>query len=353
MITLPAAAPAVASGFKNRLINGAWRFDQVNEGAAYTVPNTGVNTQAVDGWSGFGTTLAVFTMQRVADPDYPSLFALKVACTTSITPAGNDRFYLFTALEGYDAADLKAGTATASQITISFDMKMAITGAYGITIYNSAANRWYVGNVTQNVANTREPKTLTLTLDTSGTWLYTNGVGLYMSITLAAGVSYQGTANTWGSSEIRASAAQCNFMSSNTNVGYIGRIQLEKGGTASAFEETSQQADLARCQRHCFKTYDAGVAPGTSTTAGAVQNSADSGANVYLSYRYPVPMRDVPVVTDYSTTGASGKIRNLSTGADVTPAVLTTGQTGRSISATLGGATQQAAGHLVAIARLA
>ena len=60
--------------------------------------------------------------------------------------------------------------------------------------------------------------------------------------------------------------------------------------------------------------------PGTSTDVGAQITRAHASSNVYyveLQRNTKVTMRTTPTVTPYSTTGASGKIRNISTG-DVT-----------------------------------
>lgn len=304
--------------FKNRMVNGQFRFDQASEGAAYAV--SGATLQGPDGWSGTAIGTGAFTMQRVADPDNASLFALKIACTTADAAiAAADLYSVFSAIEGYDAADLKAGTASASQITVSFDMKFGVAGVYGVHIINSATNRSYVGTVTQNVASALESKTVTLTLDTAGTWLYTNGVGMYVGFTLAAGSNFQATAGIWQAGNLKTTAAQCNFMSLNTNVGYIKRIQLEKGAVATPFEEISYEQDLARVQRSYQKSFPQGTAVATAAgAAGAltVCQAGGVGSAMVFQSRLPVPMRASPAVTFYNPTNANAQAWCIDTAAD-------------------------------------
>lgn len=349
-ITYP-SQPSIT--FTNRLINGSWRFDQNREGASvYTA--SGGTVVAMDAWSGSATGAGTFTMQRVADPDNASLFALKIACTVADAAiAAGDVYSILTAIEGYDVADLKAGTASASQITISFDMKFDVAGVYPIAIRNSAANRSYVGSVTQLVAGVNESKTLTLTLDTGGTWLYTNGVGLYMNIGLAVGSTFQTPTGVWTAGNfLGVNTAMANFMSLNTNVGYIKRIQLEKGPNATSFQEISEQQDLARVQRYACKSYSQGVQLATVTSAGR-QVSGQFGAGtgpVITQIRYPVEMRATPTVTGYSwATGLSG-LWGDGAGADQ-PVIFGTGNAGAEAQMALGTITASA-GHYYANARL-
>ena len=305
--------------FKNRLYNGAWRFDQVNEGGLYT-SSSGFAIQASDGWTIDAVGAGVYKVRRVADPDFPSLFALEVTCTTADASIASTDLYAFRHnIEGYDVADLLAGTASAKQITVSFDMKFSVTGTYGVRFVNSALNRSFVGTVTQNIANTRESKTITLTLDTAGTWLYTNGTGLGIAFTLAAGSNYQTTAGSWQAGDFYTTSSQVNFMSSVSNIGYIGRIQLEKGSVATEFEEMSYEADLARCQRYYNKTFPIGVAVAQAAGSAGVAASDytyAAGAGVVLMWQYPSRMRAISTITTYNPTQANANWRNASDTAD-------------------------------------
>jgi hypothetical protein len=82
-------------------------------------------------------------------------------------------------------------------VTVQFKFKTSVTGVYGVSLANSAKNRSNYQIIT--VADTSEHEySLTFTMDTTGTWLYTNGVGLYLAICLSAGSNFQGTAGSMG-----------------------------------------------------------------------------------------------------------------------------------------------------------
>ena len=341
---------------KNKIYNGAWRFDQINEGTLYTA---GALIQTVDGWTASLIGVGVFKVRRLTDPDFPSQFCLEVTCTTiDAAITAGDYYILKHAIEGYDVSDLRAGTATAKRITISFDMKFSVAGVYGIAIQNSAANRSYVGTVTQNVANTRESKTVTLTLDTAGTWLYTQGIGLQLSFCLAGGSGFQAAAaGVWGAGAFYTIATQANFMSNVANIGYIGQIQLEKGAVATEFEDLSFAEDLARVQRYYTKTFDIGQAAvqASGTFAGSIISdyAYSSGVGCIGTFQFPVVMRATPTVITYNPTQANTNWRNQGNSADTNQT--DTGSSTRSITrqadvSTVGGNSYRL--HVTANARL-
>lgn len=336
--------------FRNRIYNGAWRFDQVNEGSAYSINSAGP-IRAVDGWSGSSTGAGVFSMTKVADPDNASLYALKVACTVADTSIGAADIYILRhAIEGYDVADLKSGTASAAQITISFDMKMDVAGVYGVAIQNSAFNRTYVETVTQNSGGVNESKIVTLTLDTSGTWLYTNGVGLYFVMTLAGGSNFQTSAGSWAANGLLTTSSQCNFMSANTNVGYIKRIQLEKGPVATPFEEMSIVADLVRTQRYAEKSYEQGTAVATSTLVGTLLTPYMSANSSWGGILFKTPKRAAPAMTGWTSGGLVGNWTDLIAGA--TSITFNSIAQNSVLYVTPGIGTSQGVGHWYADARL-
>lgn len=314
---------------KNRLYNGAWRFDQKNEGGLYSVSTAAVMT--VDGASGRATGGGVFSLRRVVDPEQAGLFALEVACTTADAAiAAGDVYTITQNIEGYTIADLLAGTAGAKQITVSFRMKFSVTGTYGLAFVNNAGNRSYVGEVVQNVANTEESKKVTLTLDTGGTWEKTNLNGLSLIFTLAAGTTFQATPGAWAGGFAVASASQVNFMSSISNVGYIKQMQLEQGPYATAFEFVPYGAALAWCQRYAWKTFNQGVAAAqASGNVGAlIYNAVVSGVKNYdVLIHNPVTLRAPHnTATPYNPAAANGNWRNETAAADSgAPSTITKG----------------------------
>lgn len=296
---------------KNLIYNGAFLLDQAFEGALYTV---GGSVQTVDGFTGVvsGGGGGVFKVRRLQDPDYTMRNCLEITCTTAdaVLPAGS-QYALYTIIEAYDIVDLLAGTAAAKQITVSFDMKFSVPGIYGISIRNGSANRSYTGYVTQLVANARESKVVVLTMDTGGVWSgASNGLGLYLTFTLAASATYIGVANTWQAGNLTSVPGQCNFMSSNVNKGYLGRIKLEPGPVVTPWhpDDSNFTKVLQKGQYYASKSYAQGVALGTATGTGAcVGHTFNAATGAGGTVEFPVEMRSIPSVIPYNhVTGVNG-----------------------------------------------
>jgi hypothetical protein len=338
----------------NLLINPNWQIDQINEGALYTVTGGGATIQGPDGWSGVAVAApGVFKLRTLADPDNAALKCLEITCTTiDATIGAGDLYLIQTAVEGYDSSCLMIGTASAQTATVQFDFKTNVTGVYGVAVRNSAVNRSYVGIIT--VADTASHTySLSIPMDTAGTWLYTNGVGLYLSICLAGGSTYQTTSGSWQAGQFLTTSAQCNFMSNVANVAYLKRIQLIPGGLVQAYKPADIQKELAKAQRQYFKTFGQGTAvaqaAGTLNTwifsqcVGAATANQASG-----SFRLPTPMRAAPTVTWYNPSASNAQARNVSVAAD-TSAFVTQQTDTMSIDATYTTAAGSAVGNQSAI----
>jgi hypothetical protein len=304
----------------NLLTNPNWQIDQINEGALYTA--SGGTVSGPDGWAANATGTGVLKVRTLADPDNAALKCMEITCTTAdASIAAGDLYIVYTAIEGYDTAALMAGTASAQAVTIQFKFKTSVTGVYGINVTNSAINRSYVGTIT--VADTSEHEySVSLTMDTGGTWLYTNGVGLYMRLTLAGGSTYQTTAGSWQAGNFYTTAAQCNFMSVNTNIAYLKRIQLIPGALVQAYKPADIQKELAKCERYYAKTFPVGTAVAQSGgLAGALQamgTDAAGGSVGGNNWQYPQRMRANPTVVTYNPSAANANWRDVTNAADRT-----------------------------------
>jgi hypothetical protein len=314
-VTFPDSTNQFSGGafsFKNRIINGDMRIDQRNAGAAVTA-NTGYS---LDRWKIFNNTDGAWSIQQ--DSSAPTEFnnSLKVTVTTADASLGSTQnAWITQAIEGFNTSDLGWGTANAKTVTFSFWVRSSLTGTFSLFFLNSAANRSYVTNYTINAADTWEQKSVTLTGDTSGTWIgATNGIGLYAAFNMATGSSYIGTVNTWGS-YIQATSGSVQLLSTLNATWYITGVQLEVGSVATPFERRPYGTELQLCQRYYETTYPEGVAVG-SVDAGPVNFRAPTTAQTIVScYFYKVTKRASPTVTFWNgVTGASGEWRGSSSG---------------------------------------
>jgi len=302
---------------RNRVINGDMRIDQRNAGASVTVNNAAALQYSVDRFYGYGQTSdGVFTLQQDADVPSGQGFrnSLKATVTTADASIGATQLYqIGQRIEGFNVADLGLGTASAAQITFSFWVRSSLTGTFGGALQNGGQNRSYPFSFSISAANTWEKKTITLTGDTTGTWLTTNGTGLEVIWGLGVGSTYLGTANAWSGSYLSGVTGQTQVIATNGATLYITGVQLEAGSVATSFERVDYSEMLRRCQRYYFRNN-----PPSSYTA-YMAGSADASNSIFLRCDLPVAMRANPTFSQsntdmYQNTGSKtiGAITNRS-----------------------------------------
>ena len=283
------------TGFKNRIINGGMVIDQRNAGAA--TANT-INGYTVDRWivTQNSSTGKLIAQQNAAAVTPPAGFTnyLGVTSQSSYSVGSTDWYAIQHNIEGYNVADLDYGKATAKTCVLSFWVRSSLTGTFVGTFGNSASTRAYPFTYTISVANTWEQKTITVNGDTSGTWLTTNGVGLYLMLSLGMGSSFQtGTANnSWATSTtISIPSGGTSVVGTSGATFYITGVQLEKGSVATSFDQRAYSQELAMCQRYY-----------TKSTAQAWT------LNLNYNFNFPTAMRSSPVVTPSVGTAAATDI---------------------------------------------
>ena len=279
-------------GFKNRVINGSMVLDQRNAGASVT-PADG--TYTLDRWRVGLTQASKFSVQQNSGSvTPPSGFKnyLGVVSLSAYALTSNDLFMLVHKIEGYNVADLMLGTASAATFTLSFWVRSSLTGLFGGSLINNAGDRSYPFSYTINSANTWEQKSVTITGDTSGTWLATNGNGLELRISLGAGTNFSGTAGAWVGLNLVSATGATSVVGTNGATFYITGVQLEKGTQATSFDFRSYGTELALCQRYFAKNQQLSGSY-TQFGVGYAQNTTDCWSYV----KYPVSMRSSPTVT--------------------------------------------------------
>lgn len=297
-----------------------------------------------DGWcyyrsgAGRGTiaqeTSVVPTVANVGSLVRASLGFTVTTADNSI--AAGDYYIIRHAIEGYYAQSIVQRT-----FTLSFWVRAAVTGTYCVRFTNSGTDRSYVSEYTISSANTWEFKTITVTASpTAGTWDYTNGVGLEVSWTLAAGSTYQTTADAWASGNYLATANQANLMATNANTFYLAAPKITPGPVASRWVALPYERELTRCQRYYEKSYPVDTSPGTTFTVSSTFGVYPAGpaTNLNTNVSFKVTKRATPTVTQYDAAGTSGAISYYDGawhdgGSFASTAVNTTGFWGRVVAA--------------------
>ena len=265
-----------------------WLIDQRNAGAAVT-PSTSGN-YLVDRFFLAFSQASKFTAQQNAGSVTPPAGFTKYLGFTVASPVSigaSDFFILGQAIEGLNIADLGWGTANAQTVTLSFKVYSSLTGTFGGSLRNNAANRFYPFSYTISSANTWTTVSVTIAGDTSGTWNTDNNVGINVYWGLGVGSSLSGTAGAWGASGYSATGAT-SVVGTNGATFYITGVDLRKGTVAPTTYSQDWRPyglELALCQRY----YE----------VGSVQwdGYATNGINFSTPVKFSVTKRSTPTNT--------------------------------------------------------
>ena len=311
-------------GFKNRIINGDMRIDQRNAGASYTQVN---GQYSLDRWAGnsFDGGAATNKFSVIQSTTAPTGFSnsLLVTSLAATSSGASNIFNIEQKIEGFNFADFLYGTASAQTLTLSFWVRSSLTGTFGGALKNSARNRAYPFTYTISAANTFEQKTITITGDTSGTWVgSTNGTGLWISFGLGVGSTYSGTAGAWGGGDVFSATGATSVVGTNGATFYISGVQLEKGSTATSFDVRPYGTELALCQRYANSTFPIGTAWATAAgRAGDLEFlSSGTSSRIYVNYVFSTTMRATPTVIYYNPTNNNTNFYSWSSASDASAA---------------------------------
>jgi len=292
--------------FKNRIINSNMAIDQRNAGAATTINSGSAWVYTLDRWSALGeSALAVYTVQQSSNAPAGFTNSLLVTVTTSASVSSGNIYAIRQPIEGFNVADLNWGTANAKTITLSFWVRSSLTGTFGGALGNSAGNRSYPFSYTISSANTWEQKSITITGDITGTWLTTNGTGIFVYYGLGVGSTYTGTAGAWvGALDFSATGAVDVVATNGATFQFTG-VQLEVGTQATTFTTAggSYGAELALCQRYYYQ-----IVRGAGQLLGLVAFWTATDPRCVI--KFPVSMRTTPSVISTSGSGYYDLYRN-------------------------------------------
>jgi hypothetical protein len=297
-------------GFKNRIINGAMVIDQRNAGASVAFSSGAA--YAADRFQGYNQNSGAYTIQQVADAPAGFKYSDKITTTTAgSTGTASWTSFVQHKIEGYNIADLGAGTASAQNITLSFWVKSSLTGSMPVFFANDV-DRLYATTYTVNSANTWEQKTVTLTLSTSGTWNSTNGRGLLITWGLGSGSTYTtSTLNSWQNTDGLYFTSGAVAVGATLNATWqITGVQLEKGSTATSFDYRPYGTELALCQRYYEKTFNIGTAPADNVqSSDRKQGVAFTTTDIGYYGIFKVEKRANPTMVFYkgSNAGTNGQ----------------------------------------------
>lgn len=299
---------ANARSMESRIINGNFAIDQRNAGASVNV-SSGISAYGADRWetSVSGGAAGVVMAQRNALGDGGFGLVGKVV-TTVASPAAGDYHMQSHKVEGYNIADMKLGTAQAQPFTFACSLYTSIaSGTFSISFRGGGLS--YVKTFALTMAAGWTPIVMTIPGPTSGTWNVGNGIGMIIDLGLGIGANWRApAADSWQSGSFMSVAGCTNLMATAGAELWIRDARLYPGAIDYGPCQRLYADELRLCQRYYEKSYDIGVAPGTtSAIAGDYLRRYQGTLGDIGTIYFKTPKRALPQVTFYNeSTGAIG-----------------------------------------------
>lgn len=266
-----------------------------------------------------------------------SSYSLLATVTTPDTSIAADEYCRIQQLiEGYNIVNLNGKTCT-----LSFWVRSSKTGVFCVSFVNSGLDAGFIREYTINQADTWEEKHVSVTLNfASGTWDFTNGIGLRVHWVLASGSNFHGTAGTWLSGDYTATSNQVNACD-DTHTFYLTDVRFRVGDASTQVRKRPYEEEIVRCQRFYQKSYIHSTPAGSATAIGAVgfRTSDVASATYTMEYftSFNTAMRATPTITTFDDAGVTGRVI-LSTGSKA-PNSVVAAQNGFWLTATAASAT--------------
>jgi hypothetical protein len=281
-------------GFRNRIINGGMMISQ--RGVSPT--QSGGGDYSVDRFLNYYSGNVYTSVQSTTAP---SGFINSLLLTNTTASASPSYSFFGQKIEGLNCTDLGFGTSNASIVTLSFWVRSSVIGIYSFSLSNSDNNRSYAAQYTINTANTWELKTVSIGGDTTGTWLTTNGTGIFIRWNMGTGQSGRLiSAGSWQAANADGTTGSTGANTWANTVGatfYITGVQLEKGNIATSFDVRPYTTELQLCQRYFVKF---GGEVSAEVVAPSGMGAGDTSGQFFNLY--PVRMRTQPTATFNSLT---------------------------------------------------
>lgn len=272
------------AGYRNVLHNGAMAVWQRGEGPF--TPTNGTASWYADRWA--VTRLGSGNFNVLMGTDAPSgqqLFeSLTLQATGSHSLAAGDAVAISQGIEGYDARRLLGKT-----FTLSFWVKAARTGTYGVSFRSPTASKVYVLTYTISTANAWQKVVLTVPggiPSDSAFNVWGNGKGAEVMWGVNAGSNFKtASSGSWVAGNFVGTTSQVQGLISSGDTFKLTGVQLELGTVATEFEQMTASAETARCQRYYQRRTEV------------------VGFGGVLDWQFTVQMRATPVITVVPVSG--------------------------------------------------
>lgn len=282
---------------RNRVVNGDKLVSQENGQASGTTNGRYISDQNA---MFFVSSAGTFTGVNVQTISPAGGYRDRITITVADAALAAGEFLTYTQnLEGSNVRDAKWGTAGAVPIVVRRGFKFP-AGTYTVAFHNSGATRSYVTSFTISAleANTDVVRTFSIPGDTSGAWLNVDGViGWTMDVVIAAGTTFQTTANTWQAGNFLTVTGTTNGIGTAAAVFefFDEGIRLDPNSTGVYGNYQIGPVDAVyRSERYFFRW--------VAEIAGVARGSTQLHAPSY----WPQEMAKVPIASGVTYTADSG-----------------------------------------------
>ena len=309
------------SGRRNLFYNGNFQCWQRSTSETGLGASSGYFT--ADRWKAdIGATSAGrFTMNRTTSTPDGFNYGLVINCTTTDTSIAAGEFLLVQQrFEGQDLQHLKKGSSSAETAILSFYAKIVGSATdIVVEVFDNDNARHICKKFTLTTDWVRYY--FTIPGDTTGSLDRDNAQSMTISFCLHSGSTYTGgtLATDWAANNnSNRFVGVDSIFASTSNEFHLAGVQWEVGEQATPFEHRSFGEELALCERYFEKSYSAGTAPASDTSAGLITTDSMGGdtTTAYLAHQlhYRTPKRAAPTVTIYDQAETSGKVTSHATG---------------------------------------
>ena len=283
---------------RNALINGS--FNVAQRGTSVT--DIGVDDYGLDRWKQYAslggmTGRSTHSQETITDLEGFTK-ALKIAVTTTETPASNESYALVQRIEAQDSIRFGVGTSNAKPLALSFYAKAnaSITLPAGLRMQGGGI---YLNNFNITTSWQRFSLSIPAVTDTNMATTSTGtDMGAEVFITLMANADIQtASTETWTDTANLGASGMGNLYASTSNFLFVTGVQLEIGQNPTEFEHEPFATTLLKCQRYFYREVD------DDSSAFHWVGFCDNTTQAYIQHPHPIKMRAEPSMTATGTAG--------------------------------------------------
>lgn len=283
------------AGYRNKVINGDFRIDQRNVGAAQSISAGAALSYTVDRWYAHSTTVAIQGQQILGiGSGAPLQNRYVFSKFNQVTPT----VVLFgQRIESANTHDLAGNVAT---ISVELAHSASLTDGPGIgwTAFYPAYQPDTFGSI---VAPTKVPFATGTIIAGPSNRRYSATFPVAVGATMGIEIVFSATGISTNSVAIGATAPGGGLIA-------FGAVQIEKGPVATPFERRSYAHELMLCQRYFEKTFAQNIAPAqnVNTFAGSITGTGSATNTAFgAQWWFKVEKFATPSVVTYTPNAAS------------------------------------------------